>query len=220
MTAARTEILANIRKGRKRGALDAQQLKALQDGLAHPQAHAVPARGQIPKEERIELFVTMAQEVGTTIARLTSVGGIVDVVRQLVAANNLPPSVALAPSPELTGLDWNGLSARRGPARPEDLVGVVPAFAGIAETGTLMLLSGPESPTTLNFMPDYHVVLLKTSRLLGTFEEGWALLRREQGPMPRTVNLITGPSRTGDIEQTILMGAHGPRRLIVALVPE
>jgi L-lactate dehydrogenase complex protein LldG len=99
-------------------------------------------------------------------------------------------------------------------------VGVVPAFAGIAETGTLMLLSGPESPTTLNFMPDYHVVLLKTSRLLGTFEEGWALLRREQGPMPRTVNLITGPSRTGDIEQTILMGAHGPRRLIVALVPE
>jgi L-lactate dehydrogenase complex protein LldG len=220
MTAARAEILENIRKGRKRGPLDAAQMRALKDGLERPKSYVVPQRGQVPEAERIELFVKMAQEVGSTIARLEALSDLVGVVRQLTAANGLAPNIALAPSPELTGLDWNGLSVRRGPARPEDQVSVVPAFAGIAETGTLMLLSSPESPTTLNFMPDYHVVLIKASRILGTFEEAWAILRKEHGPLPRTVNLITGPSRTGDIEQTILMGAHGPRRLIVALAPE
>ena len=96
------------------------------------------------------------------------------------------------------------------------------SFAGVAETGTLVLLSGPESPTTLNFLPDVHIALLFTDRVVGSYEDVWARLRARDGAtvMPRVVNWITGPSRTADIEQTLLLGAHGPRRLHIILVDE
>ncbi|MEE9300922.1 MAG: lactate utilization protein, partial [Alphaproteobacteria bacterium] len=100
------------------------------------------------------------------------------------------------------------------------------AFAGIAETGTCMLISGPQSPTTLNFLVDTHIIVLWTRQIVGSYEDALARLRetavgRERGArswMPRTVNLITGPSRSADIEQTIQMGAHGPRRLHILLI--
>jgi L-lactate dehydrogenase complex protein LldG len=96
---------------------------------------------------------------------------------------------------------------------------VTAAFAAIAETGTLMALSGPDSPTTLNFLPDNHVVILRASQVMGAYEDGWDKLRRT-GALPRVVNFITGPSRTGDIEQKILLGAHGPRRLHIILIED
>jgi L-lactate dehydrogenase complex protein LldG len=101
-------------------------------------------------------------------------------------------------------------------------VSVTGAFAAIAETGTLMLLSGPSGPTTLNFLPDNHIVVLRASQLVGAYEEAWGRLRELYGPgkLPRTVNLITGPSRTADIEQTIQLGAHGPRRLHILVVED
>jgi len=78
-------------------------------------------------------------------------------------------------------------------------------------------LSGPESPTTLNFLPDDFLCLLPESRIVPRLEDAWALLRAERGSMPRATNIITGPSRTADVEQTIQLGAHGPRRLHVLL---
>ena len=97
---------------------------------------------------------------------------------------------------------------------------VTPAFAGIAETGTLMLTSGKDRPATLNFLPETHIVVLKASQVVGAYEDAWDLLRQAEGEgvMPRSVNLITGPSRTGDIEQKIQLGAHGPRRLHIVVV--
>ena len=92
------------------------------------------------------------------------------------------------------------------------------AFAGVAETGTLIMRSGPNHPTTLNFLPDTHIVVIRKSQVVGTYEDAWDRLR--EGDMPRTVNLITGASRTGDIEQTIFMGAHGPRRMHIVLVED
>ena len=97
---------------------------------------------------------------------------------------------------------------------------------GFAETGTLMMASGPDHPSTLNFLPETHIVVLPAARIGGAYEEGWAHLRAEaargdgegDGFMPRTVNLVTGPSRTADIEQTIALGAHGPRRLHIVIV--
>ena len=83
-----------------------------------------------------------------------------------------------------------------------------------------MLLSGPEHPTTLNFLPEDHVVVLRESRIVPHLEDAWALLRKERATMPRTVNLICGPSKTGDVELVILEGAHGPRRLHVVVVRE
>jgi L-lactate dehydrogenase complex protein LldG len=87
-----------------------------------------------------------------------------------------------------------------------------------------MLISGEATPTTLNFLPDTHIVLLRASQVVAAYEDGWDLLRQRPGDgphrLPRTVNFITGPSRTGDIEQKIELGAHGPRRLHVILVDD
>jgi L-lactate dehydrogenase complex protein LldG len=101
-----------------------------------------------------------------------------------------------------------------------DLAAVSHAVGGAAETGTLMLTSGPDNPTTLNFLPDYHIVVVGAADISGDLEGFWRTLRATygRGQMPRTVNLITGPSRSGDIEQKLLLGAHGPRRLHVVIV--
>ena len=94
------------------------------------------------------------------------------------------------------------------------------AFVGIAETGTLMLPSAPVRPTTLNLLADTAIVVLRTSALVGAYEEAWDKLRAEIGGMPRNVMLVTGPSRSADIEQTLELGAHGPRNLHVVLIDD
>jgi len=124
----------------------------------------------------------------------------------------------------LASLDWAGMAAGGGKAADGEAAGgirasVTEAFCAIAETGTVMLLSGPENPVRLNFLPEVHVVVVSTRDIVGGYEEAWDRLRREmgEGAMPRTVNWITGPSRTADIEQTLILGAHGPRALHVLL---
>jgi L-lactate dehydrogenase complex protein LldG len=100
------------------------------------------------------------------------------------------------------------------------LASVSHAFAGVAETGTLVLTSGRDNPTTLNFLPDNHIVVVEAKDVVGDYETVWQRLRERfgTGNLPRTVNMITGPSRSADIEQTLILGAHGPRRLHVIIV--
>jgi L-lactate utilization protein LutC len=95
---------------------------------------------------------------------------------------------------------------------------VTSALCGIAETGTLMLVSGEQNPTSLNFLPDYHIVVLRSDQLVPRMEDAWDTLRASFAQMPRTVNFISGPSKTADVEQTVEYGAHGPRCLHVVLV--
>lgn len=94
------------------------------------------------------------------------------------------------------------------------------AFAAVAETGTLMMCSGPHSPPSHNFLPDDHIVLVHQERIVRCQEDVWPMVRQLQGFPPRAINFITGPSKTGDIEQTIQYGAHGPRRLHILIVEE
>src|SRR5262249_33269294 len=136
---------------------------------------------------------------------------------------NLPARLRLAPDPLLTGLPWRErplLEISTGPSAGDDAVSLTLAEAGVAETGTLMLASGPQSPTTLNFLPDTDIVLLSAERIVGGLEEAWRLLRERRGwaGLPRTVNFITGPSRSADIGQKLQLGAHGPRRLHILVV--
>ena len=122
----------------------------------------------------------------------------------------------MAPHPELQSIEWSArplLRIREGRAEATDLVSVQHGFAGIAETGTLMLPSAPTRPTTINLLADTEIVVLREQRIVGAYEEAWDLLRAEMGGMPRNVMLVTGPSRSADIEQTLELGAHGPRRL-------
>jgi L-lactate dehydrogenase complex protein LldG len=111
-----------------------------------------------------------------------------------------------------------GLAVEARGARDRDLVGITGCFCAIAETGTLMLASGPESPASVSLLPETHIALVPASRIVAGMEEAFALARAELGALPRAVNFISGPSRTGDIEQTIVLGAHGPYRVHLILV--
>lgn len=123
--------------------------------------------------------------------------------------------------PQLSTLPWGdaGLAIECRPAQDQDLVGVTGAFCAIAETGTLLLLGGAQTPATTSLLPETHVAILDPARIVATMEDAWDLLRREYKQPPRTVNFISGPSRTADIEQTVTLGAHGPYRVLLILAP-
>ena len=231
----REAILGSIRRSLGRGPLDEAARAALDQRLASPEPNLVPARAALPQDERVALFVAMAEAVFATVERVSGADAVPDAVAGYLARHNLPPALVMAPDPALDAYPWGDrplLAIRRGRAEEADRVSVTGAVMGFAETGTLMTASGPDHPTTLNFLPETHVVVLPASQIKGAYEEGWAQLRADAAAagaadepadgafMPRTVNLITGPSRTADIEQTIALGAHGPRRLHIVIVED
>jgi L-lactate dehydrogenase complex protein LldG len=225
---ARDDIFAGIRGALKRGMVPVATEAELTARVAAHRRNLVPARAKsLDRAGRVDLFVAMAEEVQTTVARIASADEIPAEVARYLAAENLPAELAMAPDPGLDAIPWQSrplLQIRRGRAEPGDQVSLTPCLAGIAETGTLMLVSGAATPTTLNFLPDTHIVVVRAGQIVASYEDGWDFLRAklhaDGGAWPRTVNLITGPSRTGDIEQRIQLGAHGPRRLHVILVGE
>jgi len=97
-------------------------------------------------------------------------------------------------------------------------MGVTGAFCAVAETGTLVLLAGADTPTATALLVDTHIAVVRADRIVSGMEEAFALVRREHGRLPRAVNMISGPSRTGDIEQTIVLGAHGPFRVHILVL--
>ena len=225
MSSSKQQILSAVRRSLRREQPDDAALRDVEQRLAAPRANLVPQRAQIPHGEQLDLMVEMLKELSATVVRLSDDAEVPQAVADYLKNENLPPQVRMAPRDDLRALPWDGqplLEMAEGIAEAEDATSVTGAFAGIAETGTLMMASGPEAPITLNFLPENHIVVLRASQVTGTYEEAWARLRDLMGPgeMPRAVNLITGPSRTGDIEQTILLGAHGPRRLHVLLVDD
>ncbi len=220
---ARDFVLGRLRQalGRSGPAADEARRTALAR-LADPRPGIIPARADLPLEERVALFTAQAQAVQTIVRRIGRLANLPETVADFLREHNLPMQLVMADDPLLDGGGWRSsmLDVRRGRAEDEDEVGLTTAFAGIAETGTLMLLSDAAHPTTLAFLPDTSIVALPTARVLRAYEDAWRLLREEQGGPPRSVNFITGPSRTADIEQTLQLGAHGPRRLLVLLVDE
>ncbi len=223
MTAGRESMLAAVRKSLDRRQPADVAAATVAKRLAEPKASVIPARGRVEGETAMAQFVFEAERVSATTERVGALADVPERVRVYLQAANLPAAIKVAPDPELAPIPWAQeplLQISTGRAGDHDPVSLTGSFAGIAETGTLMLLSGPESPTTLNFLPDVHIVLLRTERIVGSYEEAWARLRSVRGPgdMPRAVNWITGPSRTADIEQTLLLGAHGPRRLHIIIV--
>ena len=214
MSAARERILGSIRRSlRRAGPLPESVCDGLDRRLAEPGPNLKPALAADP----VSLFSRKANAVHTQTSTVPDLAGVSEVVVRHIDENGLTDAIVVAP--ELEAIHWsNRLSVERRAARGSDQLSVTGAFAGIAETGSVMLLSGPESPTTLNFLPDDHIVVLRESRIVSHLEDAWSLLRGDRELMPRTVNIISGPSKTGDIELVIQEGAHGPRRLHVIVV--
>ncbi len=222
-------ILGAIRRGLRRGELPVDQQAMLRDRMAHPPRQLIPGRSQVPRPEQVALLIRNIEKDFGTLECVPDGDAVPEAVAGYLAQNNLPSMLAMAPHPELQAMPWSSrplLLIREGRALPTDMVSVQQAFAAVAETGTLMLPSDPERPTTLNLLSDTAIVVLRTSRVVGPYEDAWDLLRRERqdvvtgGFMPRNVMLVTGPSRSADIEQTLELGAHGPRRLHVVLIED
>ena len=222
MNGGRETILGAVRRAVRAEARTAEAEAALAARLAEHRRNLVPARAAaLDAKGRLELFVAMAEAVDCTVARVATAAAVPDEIARYLAAENLPAELVVAPDPGLDAIPWAArplLRIRRGRAEPGDAVSVTPCLAAIAETGTLMLVSGATTPTTLNFLPDTHIVVVETGQVVAAYEDGWDLLRARGEGLPRTVNFITGPSRTADIEQRVELGAHGPRRLHIVIV--
>ncbi len=219
---SKESVLGAIRRGLKRGPLPDDQQQMLRERLADHPRHLIPARTRLDRAALVALFIQYVEREFGTVTRLPDLDAIPGALADYLAAQNLPTDIVMAPHPELQAIPWAThplLRLREGRAQATDLVSLQHGFAGIAETGTLMLPSAPERPTTLNLLADTAVVVLRASRLVGPYEEAWDMLRAA-GLMPRNVMLVTGPSRSADIEQTLELGAHGPRRLHILLVDD
>ena len=212
---SREEILATIRRRQGRGGSPAlAEREQLQTYLrAHPRGPLPEVAGDLAAR-----FRARAEASASTCDRVAAMADAPGAVARYLDAHRLPKSGCVWP--RLAGLDWKaaGLELEPRAAKGEDLVGVTGAFCALAETGTLAMVSGPDTPASASLLPETHVALVPLARLVPYMEDAWDLMRAELGRLPRAVNYISGPSRTADIEQTLVLGAHGPYRVHIVLV--
>lgn len=226
MSSSRERIFATLRAGLKDTVNDPARPRAVAERIASHPRNLLPQRAQKPHAEQVALFTAKVEALTVTVDRISSSGDVPGKISDYLARHNLPSRLRVSPDPLLQTLPWDQrpmLQVDYGGGRSQDLVSVTPAFAAIAETGTLMLHSSNTTPTTLHFVPDHHIVVLKSSQVTGTMEEAFQRLRDKLGSVenwPRTVNFVTGPSRTADIEGVPVLGAHGPRRLHIVLIED
>jgi len=220
---ARQSILGTIRRSLGVTGAEAPRRKAVADRIAGHPSGVIPARGQQPARERLDLFVAMVEAAAGSVARVQDFAAVPAEVSAFLRRHNLPMAAQRGADPLLAELPWErggALEVSTARTQTNQLAAVSHAFGAVAETGTVVMLSGADNPTALNFLPDNHIVVLDAREVTGDYETIWQRLRDKFGAgiLPRTVNLITGPSRSADIEQTLILGAHGPRRLHVILV--
>jgi len=213
---SREKILAKIRRRQQRGGSSpapAEREQMTTYLRRHP-------RGPLPQlgEDLVARFRSRAEASAASVDRVAREAEAPAAVARYLEANALPKSGCVWPS--LARLDWSaaGLMLEPRAARGEDLLGVTGVFCALAETGTLVVISGAGTPSSVSLLPETHVALVPLERLVAHMEDVWDLLRAELGQLPRAVNFISGPSRTADIEQTLVLGAHGPYRVHIVLV--
>ncbi len=211
-------MLADIRRALQVRGDEAGRRARVQARLAQPPRNLIPQRAVLAKEELVAAFRRRLEEAEASTNHVEGVSNVADEVARYLASENLPPEIRCGSDEVLAQIPWaeqTGLDVRHGAARERDAVSLTRAFAGAAETGTLFVASGPANPVTLSFLPETNIVLVRALDIVGSYEEAFERLPRHDGNLPRTLNMISGPSRTADIEQTLITGAHGPRRLHV-----
>jgi L-lactate dehydrogenase complex protein LldG len=213
---ARENILARIRA--RQGKPAAQTAAEREAMRSHIQSHPGSPR-PLMDWDPVARFRERALGLASTVEEVETLDAVPTAVARYLKAGALPlTAVCWA---EFAALDWRaaGIEIAVREARETDLVGITGAFCAIAETGTLMTLSGLDTPSAVSLLPETHVAVVRKSRIVRGMEEAWQLARSELGKLPRAVSFISGPSRTADIEQTVTLGAHGPYRVHVILAP-
>lgn len=221
---SRDAIFAKIRTGLGDTVSDPARKTAVAQRIAAKQRHPIPARVTGKSHaEHVQTFRSYLEGQSATVIEVAHAGDAAKAIAQYLRTANLPARVRCGDDPYLATLGWAGepaLELRKGRAEGTDEVGLSHATAGVAETGTLVMASGADNPVTVNFLPETHIVVIAAGDVVGSYEDAWDRVRAHFGErtMPRTVNMISGPSRTGDIGGKLVMGAHGPRRMCVVIV--
>jgi L-lactate dehydrogenase complex protein LldG len=213
---ARRNILARIRSAQRRSGEEpsAAEREGAADYLArHPQGPRPPM-----PDDLVARFIEQAQKLSTTVESVDALSDAPPAAHRYLTGLGLP--VQAIAWQTLQDLDWSaaGLAVEFRKPEDADVVGITGCFCATAETGTLALLSGPQTYASAALLPETHIAIVPASRIVAGHEDAFNLIRAERGELPRAVNFISGPSRTGDIEQTIVLGAHGPYRVHVIVV--
>jgi L-lactate dehydrogenase complex protein LldG len=212
---SREDILGRIRARLGRNPDNAASTRAAIDAYL-----AAPLQGPHPRVDGdlVERFREKSAAQSSTVEEVAAPAELVPAIARYLSLHELPSQAVCWP--EFSGLAWReaGLEVESRGALGSDLVGITGCFCAVAETGTLMLCSGPETPAALSLLPETHIAIVPAARIVSRMEDAWRLARAELPELPRAVNFISGPSRTGDIEQTIVLGAHGPYRVHIIIV--
>ena len=211
----RDRILGKVRTALGRsGPLPAARAEAMRAYLReHPQ-------GPRPRSdwELVERFRARATALESTVDEVETMASVPAAIARYLKANQLPLTAVLWP--ELAAMDWKsaGITAEARKAEDRDLVGITGSYCAIAETGTMLMLSGAPTPASTSLLPETHIAIVPVARIVSGMEDAMALVRKERGALPRATNFVSGPSRTADIEQTLVLGAHGPYRVHIVVV--
>jgi L-lactate dehydrogenase complex protein LldG len=215
---SRDDILGRVRAGLHRSASNAaaarEEMLAALSGRRHGPKPGIDGSPQA----LLNRFRLKSEKQSSTVDIVAQESDVPAAVARYLTNMKLPKSAVAWPS--LATRDWAaaGLAVEGRGARDADLVGITGCFCAVAETGTLMVCSSADTPAAVSLLPETHIAIVKASRILPYMEDAWDLARKELGTLPRAVNFISGPSRTGDIEQTIVLGAHGPYRVHLVIV--
>jgi L-lactate utilization protein LutC len=215
MNSQREQVLSRIRAALGRSDADSEGLEAARARISQHARQIEPAFTE-PLAQRFRDKLVSAY---ATVVSVDSLSAAASEIERYLGDSDAGKQLLISGEDLIQHIEWpESIELQQRIATGEDRASVTSALCGIAETGTLMLVSGEESPTSLNFLPDYHIVVLRSDQLVPRLEDAWDKLRASFTQMPRTVNFISGPSKTADIEQTVEYGAHGPRCLHVVMV--
>lgn len=220
---SRDQILGKVRAALAGGAPMAERKASVAARLEKPIRHPLPERVAKSPDELGKLFRVMLKACLADVVEADGKDAVPGAIAQYLRTQNLPHRIRHGEDAYLAGLPWasaTGLERKQGRADAADEVSVSHATAGVAETGTLVMASGPDNPVTLSFLPETNIVVVEEKDIVGPYEDAFAKIaaRFGKGQMPRTVNMISGPSRSADIGGRLVIGAHGPRRLCVVVV--
>ena len=230
---ARRAILSRITQSLSQSTLraatpgdnDATRRAAVKERLAKHSVNSTLARVDKSHSDLVALFCSYLEGQSASVIEVATPDDIPTAIAQYLRDNNFPPRLRMGDDAYLKAVDWSSepnLTRDFGSAKDKDVIGLSHALAGAAETGTLYLASGKANPVTVNFLPDAHIVVLRKKDIVGCYEMAWDKLRDAYGTpkMPRTLNMISGPSRTADIAGILVQGAHGPKDMCVIIVDD
>lgn len=196
---AREEILSGIRARRMRS-------------TPAPEPYSAPA-----VLDPVSAFAERARLANAEVHVVESEDAIPEAIADLLRSKNLPATLCM-PAIART-LPWDNapeLTIETAAPGPEDSA-VSIAQCGIAESGTLAYVAAVDAPPSWHFRAGFEIAVIDARDILPHMEDVLRRVKDAEG-LPSTLNFVTGPSRTGDIEQTLELGAHGPKALAILIV--